>query len=54
MTAVDWGQRWLRAPEGPALVYTHRTCGQDLQVRLTCDRCEGVLRGTEVLVENST
>ncbi|GAA2738746.1 helix-turn-helix domain-containing protein [Actinocorallia aurantiaca] len=54
MTAIDWGQRWFRAAEGPALVYTHRECGQDLQVQLTCDQCAGVLRGTEVLVENST
>lgn len=50
MTAVDWGQRWFRAAEGPALVYTHRTCGQDLKVRLLCDRCGAVLRGTQVAV----
>ncbi|GAB2830031.1 helix-turn-helix domain-containing protein [Actinocorallia aurea] len=50
MTAIDWGQRWFRAAEGPALVYTHRACGQDLKVRLTCDQCGEVLRGTEVSV----
>ncbi|WP_433229170.1 winged helix-turn-helix transcriptional regulator [Actinomadura formosensis] len=50
MTAVDWGQRWFRAAEGPALVYTHRACGQDLKVRLLCDRCDAVLRGTQVAV----
>jgi DNA-binding HxlR family transcriptional regulator len=51
MTAVDWGQRWFRAAEGPALVYVHRDCGQDFHGRLACDRCGAVLRGTEVSVE---
>ncbi|RAY12970.1 transcriptional regulator [Actinomadura craniellae] len=51
MTAIDWGQRWFRAAEGPALVYTHRECGQDFQVRLSCNQCSALLRGTEVSVE---
>ncbi|GAA0953354.1 helix-turn-helix domain-containing protein [Actinocorallia libanotica] len=53
MTAIDWGQRWFLADEGPALVYTHRDCGQDLRTRLICDQCGGLLQGTEVLVGNS-
>jgi DNA-binding HxlR family transcriptional regulator len=52
MTSIDWGQRWFRAAEGPALVYTHRRCERDFQVLLTCDGCAAPLRGTEVLVEH--
>ncbi|GAA3207895.1 helix-turn-helix domain-containing protein [Actinocorallia longicatena] len=54
MTAVDWGQRWFRAAEGPALVYTHKNCGQDLKAQLACDQCGAVLRGTEVSVISGT
>ncbi|MEO5874963.1 MAG: helix-turn-helix domain-containing protein [Streptosporangiaceae bacterium] len=54
MTAIDWGQRWFRAAEGPALVYNHRECGKDFHVQLTCDQCAAPLRGTEVLVERGT
>ncbi|MCW2912102.1 MAG: hypothetical protein JWN52_170 [Actinomycetia bacterium] len=54
MTAIDWGQRWFRAAEGPALFYTHRACGKDFQVQLTCDGCAVPLRGNEVLVERGT
>lgn len=52
MTALAWGQRWFRAPEGPALVFTHRACGQDFHGRLACDQCASPLRGSEVLVES--
>jgi hypothetical protein len=51
MTAIDWGQRWFRAAEGPALVYTHRSCGKDYQLRLSCDGCGTALRGADVAVE---
>jgi DNA-binding HxlR family transcriptional regulator len=35
---LRWGDRWL-APDGPPLLLTHRTCGQDFQPLLVCDRC---------------
>ncbi|MFC0556954.1 winged helix-turn-helix transcriptional regulator [Planotetraspora thailandica] len=52
IVAIDWGQRWFRAPEGPALVYTHRACGRDFHARLTCDACSAPLRGNEVEVKD--
>jgi hypothetical protein len=52
MTSIDWGQRWFLAAEGPALVYTHRRCGRDFQVQLTCSGCSEPLRGTEILAEH--
>ena len=54
MTAIDWGQRWFRAPEGPALVYSHPNCRQDFQVLLTCEGCAAPLRGNEVLAVRGT
>jgi DNA-binding HxlR family transcriptional regulator len=37
---VDWGQRWYRAPEGPALLLRHTGCGHPFHPHLTCDRCQ--------------
>jgi DNA-binding HxlR family transcriptional regulator len=51
ITTIDWGQRWFRAEEGPALVYTHRGCGRDFRAQLRCDACAAPLRGNEVVVE---
>ena len=42
---LAWGDRWL-APDGPPLILTHRTCGQDFLPLLVCDRCgEAVTAG---------
>jgi DNA-binding HxlR family transcriptional regulator len=50
MCMIEWGHRWFRAPEGPALVYRHPECGQDFQPILACDRCQEPLRGRDVEV----
>ncbi|WP_019631218.1 winged helix-turn-helix transcriptional regulator [Actinomadura atramentaria] len=50
MTGIAWGQRWFRAPEGPALVSAHRGCGAAFEPRLACDRCGGVLAEADVVV----
>ena len=44
---IEWGQRWFHAPDGPALLLTHRTCGKSLsnRLRLTCSECHEPLRG---------
>ncbi|MET7769354.1 helix-turn-helix domain-containing protein [Nocardia sp. NPDC005366] len=48
---IDWGQRWFRAPEGPAIVFTHLVCGNDFHPRLVCGNCAEELHGEEVLIE---
>ena len=48
---IAWGQRWFRAPEGPAISLTH-ACGAPLRPRLRCDRCGEELRASEVTVED--
>lgn len=50
MCAVDWGQRWFRSPEGPALEYRHGGCGAPFTPRLTCDRCRHPIRAGEIVV----
>jgi DNA-binding HxlR family transcriptional regulator len=50
MCMIDWGHRWFRAPEGPALVYRHPDCGDEFRPRLACDRCQHLLHGTDVVI----
>ncbi len=42
---MDWAQTWFRSPEGPAMVYTHRTCGHPFEPRYRCSVCAVRLRG---------
>ena len=48
ISALQWAQRWFRAPEGPAVVLTHTACGQHFTAIMTCDQCTQPLRGTDV------
>lgn len=45
LLVIQWGHRWFRAPDGPALVMHHVPCGSELQVILTCSGCHEPLRG---------
>ncbi|ALG10779.1 winged helix-turn-helix transcriptional regulator [Kibdelosporangium phytohabitans] len=49
-TAIEWGQRWYTAPEGPALRLTHTQCGRAFHPRLRCSDCGERLRGASVQV----
>ena len=51
-TLVAWGERWHPAPDGPALVATHRACGDAFLPTLRCSRCDDLLRRTDVAIEN--
>ena len=53
LTAVQWAQRWFRAPEGPAIVVTHRDCGSPLTGELACDACDERLTGAAVAVSSA-
>lgn len=50
VTALQCGQQWFRAPEGPAVVITHLGCGEPFTGQLTCDQCAQPLKGTQVSV----
>jgi DNA-binding HxlR family transcriptional regulator len=45
---VAWGERWRPAPEGPALVATHRACGGAFVPTLRCSRCDEILHRPEI------
>lgn len=49
-TSLQWAHDWFHAPEGPALLQTHRACSSPLVATLTCDRCDAVLAGADVIV----
>lgn len=48
ITTLQYGQQWFRAPEGPAVLLTHRTCGASFIGELSCDQCARRLAGAEV------
>jgi DNA-binding HxlR family transcriptional regulator len=50
ITALQCGQRWFHAPEGPAVVIAHLGCGEHFTGQLTCDQCAQPLKGTQVSV----
>ncbi len=50
VTALQWAQRWFIAPEGPAILVSHRICGGALAAELACDRCGEPLSGAKVEV----
>jgi DNA-binding HxlR family transcriptional regulator len=52
MVMLEWGDRWFRAPEGPASLYTHTTCGGEFHPVLYCSVCVRELRGSQVQVGN--
>ncbi len=50
ISALQCGQHWFHAPEGPAVLITHLGCGEPFTGGLTCDQCAQPLKGTQVSV----
>jgi DNA-binding HxlR family transcriptional regulator len=48
VSALQWAERWFRAPEGPAVILTHTGCGERFSAVLVCDQCAGRLRGAQI------
>jgi DNA-binding HxlR family transcriptional regulator len=38
LALVAWGDRWT-APDGPPVLFTHRSCGQDTVATVVCSAC---------------
>jgi DNA-binding HxlR family transcriptional regulator len=51
IAALQCGQHWFHAPEGPAVVLTHLGCGKPFVGQLTCDQCARPLKGAQVSVD---
>lgn len=39
ISLLEWGDKWLPAPEGPPLLLTHTVCGQPLKIEMICSEC---------------
>ena len=50
MVMLDWGDRWFRAPEGPAMLLTHTACGGEFHPVLHCSVCQHELHGSQIQV----
>jgi hypothetical protein len=50
MVMLDWGDRWFRAPEGPATLLTHSACGGEFHPVLHCSSCARELHGSQIQV----
>jgi DNA-binding HxlR family transcriptional regulator len=50
MVMLDWGDRWFRAPEGPATLLSHTTCGGEFHPVLNCSACGRELHGSQIQV----
>jgi len=50
MMLLHWGDRWFRAPEGPATLLTHTACGREFVPVLHCSRCHAELHGSQIQV----
>jgi DNA-binding HxlR family transcriptional regulator len=50
IAALQCGQQWFHAPEGPAVMITHLSCGKPFTGQLTCDQCAQRLAGAEISV----
>jgi DNA-binding HxlR family transcriptional regulator len=50
MVLLSWGDRWFRAPEGPALLLTHTSCAGDFTPVLHCSACDRELHGSHIQV----
>jgi DNA-binding HxlR family transcriptional regulator len=48
VVALQWAQRWFQAPEGPAVILTHTSCGRRFGAVLACDQCAEPLTGAQV------
>ena len=54
VAGLQWAQRWYLAPEGSAMVLTHRGCGARFTGEWRCNSCAERLRGADVLVEQAS
>ena len=50
MVMLNWGDKWFRAPEGPATLLTHAACGDTFTPVLHCSVCGLELHGSQIQV----
>jgi len=50
MVMLNWGDKWFRAPEGPATLLSHTSCGGEFRPVLHCSACRLELHGSQIQV----
>ncbi len=50
MVMLNWGDKWFRAPEGPATLLSHTSCGGEFRPVLHCSVCGLELHGSQIQV----
>jgi DNA-binding HxlR family transcriptional regulator len=46
MAMSAWGDRWLSAPEGPPITFTHKSCAHPTEAHVVCSHCgESIVYG---------
>ena len=53
IAALQCGQHWFHAPEGPAVTVTHLGCGEPFTGVLICDQCAQPLKGSAIRLVGS-
>ena len=43
LALLQWGDKWFSDERGPPVLLTHRPCGHDLHMQVTCSHCGGEL-----------
>jgi DNA-binding HxlR family transcriptional regulator len=49
-TLLAWGERWLPADDGPAVIAVHRVCGHGFRPELACGACRQTLHRDDVTI----
>lgn len=47
-TSIHWGETYLGAADGPALLFAHTACGHPFVPELGCDQCAEALAGSAI------
>jgi DNA-binding HxlR family transcriptional regulator len=47
LALVAWGDRWT-APDGPPVLFSHRTCGHDTVATVVCSACSAPLAREDI------
>lgn len=48
MALAAWGDRWTAGETGPPMVFSHRTCGQQMTAFVVCSACGERLAGDDL------
>jgi DNA-binding HxlR family transcriptional regulator len=45
---IGWGEKWLKSPQGPATIRTHKSCNHRLHTVMACAACGEAVTARDV------